>query len=327
MLIKPVPGWVAILTAFLASLLLYFLVFGVLVSRPMTIDISGEMMRRKTTAATAADGPKLVVIAGSNARFSHSCAVIAERLGRPCINAGIHADTSLEWTLDTFEPLLKAGDLVYLPLEYDPWTYSRQRMLSLQDSVWMFRHDRASLWPRGPEGIVRAAFGFDLPFLIHAIGETGLKLAGVSRRAGVAEINDIGDAMNTGDEFARNYEAAVAALKPLSVDAQALGNPDTPLGRVLTGFITRTRERGVIVVGGLPTRMDDGGVPDTAVPRLRHFYTSTGALFLDLPNAGLYPRHCMFDTYYHLRDRCRTDHSNLVAAGLAPLWPTARKPE
>jgi hypothetical protein len=100
------------------SVLFYFLLFGFVVSRPLVIDQISDFMAKKLAYADATRHPKIFVIASSNARFSHSCAVLEAELHRPCVNMGIAGDVSLDWTFDKVQPRLAAGDLVYLPIEY-----------------------------------------------------------------------------------------------------------------------------------------------------------------------------------------------------------------
>ena len=60
------------------SLVLYLAVFGLLVSRPMVVDLAQEMLEKKLAYGAAASHPQIVIVAGSNARFSHSCAVLEQ---------------------------------------------------------------------------------------------------------------------------------------------------------------------------------------------------------------------------------------------------------
>ena len=75
-------SFVSLLSAAAISLALYLLVFGFLVSRPLVIDQIGDFMTKKLDYAQASPHPRIFIIAGSNARFSHSCAVL-EAAGAP----------------------------------------------------------------------------------------------------------------------------------------------------------------------------------------------------------------------------------------------------
>ena len=87
---------------------------------------------------------------------------------------GIAGDVALDWTLDKARRELAPGDLVYMPIEYELYSRPRARLQTGMDAAYRFRHDKASLAARGPEGIVRAAFMFSLPTLVQSLGEMGL---------------------------------------------------------------------------------------------------------------------------------------------------------
>jgi hypothetical protein len=276
-------------------------------------------MNFKLAYARAAPDPKIFVIAGSNARFSHSCAVIEARLYRSCINAGVAAGIGLDWVLDSFRPFMRPGDAVYLPLEYPQYNMSRAGMLSGADAAYRFRHDKRGLLARGPEGLVRAAFRFDLPTLLHSLGEMTLQAAGVRRRVGIQTLDRQGDDVGHTDEQAKIYEPFIQALSFAPPNAQGLlDNPDGQQA-VLAAFLEWCRGNGVVAVGGLPTTFADQRVADSSVDLLRDFYVRHGAGFLELPNRSQYPRGEFFDTAYHLRERGQIAHSVMVADALVPF--------
>src|SRR4051812_28386358 len=105
--------FLSLLAAAVLSLAVYLLLFGFVVSRPMVVDQVGTFMDKKLSYARATRHPKLFVVGGSNARFSHSCAVLEASLHRPCVNMGISGDVGLDWTLEKTRNQLASGDLVY----------------------------------------------------------------------------------------------------------------------------------------------------------------------------------------------------------------------
>jgi hypothetical protein len=309
----------ALLFACGASILLYFCIFGALVARPLVVDEVGKLMNYKLAYARQAHDPKIFVIAGSNARYSHSCAVIELHLHRPCINVGIAAGIGLDWVLDKFRPYMRPGDLVYLPLEYDQYSVGRASMLTGADAAYRFRRDKLSLLARGPDGLVRAAFSFDLPVLIHSLGEMALQAAGVRRRVGVYTLDKQGDEVGHTDEQAKPYEPFIQALPPMQPNSRTL--LDNPEGQqsALAAFLEWCKANGVVAVGGLPTVFDDRRIADSSVNLLRDFYARHKAGFVELPNRSQYPRGEFFDTHYHLRQRAQIAHSEMVAEALVPF--------
>jgi len=310
-----------LLAACIGSLAAYFLLFGFLVSRPLVVDQINQFMESKLAYADAAGHPKIFLVAGSNARFSHSCAVLEAHLQRPCVNMGINADTSLDWTLDMVRPRLAPGDLVYLPLEYDVYSRSRARLMTGMDAAYRFRHDKASLMERGAEGAMRAAFMFSLPTLVQSVGEMGLKAAGVRRRFNLDTLD------RQGDETGHDGKSAIPYKHVIESAPQELPDPvhllDNPGGAqaVLARFLDWCRAHQVVAVGGLPTVFNDRPVPDAAILELQTLYSDYGGRFIVLPNRSQYPRSAFYDTGYHLRESFQHRHSEALASALEPLLP------
>ena len=303
------------------SLLLYLLLFGFVVSRPMVIDGSLQMMNRKLAYARATGHPKIFIIANSNARFSHSCAVLERSLHRPCVNLGVAGDIGIDWTLAAARPMLARQDLVYMPIEYDIYSRPRQQMLTGMDAAYRFRHDKTSLLERGPEGVVRAAFMFGLPTLVQSVGEMGLNAAGVHRRFGLDTLNKQGDETGHDGVRALPYLSVVSAAPENLPNIRTLFDSPDGSQAAIAQFLDWCRAHGIVVVGGLPTVFDDAPVPDAAIARLRNFYAQHGGAFLVLPSKSQYPRSAFYDSGYHLRESWQRRHSALLAESLAPLLP------
>jgi len=316
----------ALLAACIASVIGYLILFGALVSRPLVVDQVRDFMDKKLAYADATPHPKMFVVAGSNARFSHSCAVLEAVLHRPCVNMGISADVALDWTLDALRSRLAAGDLVYMPVEYDLYAHTRVQMMTGMDAAYRFRHDKASLATRGAEGVARAAFMFSLPILVQSLGEMGLKAAGVRRRFNLDTLDRQGDETGHDGAKALAYRDVIAhAGESLPPTSNLLANP-AGAQQTIGDFLDWARARGVTVVGGLPTIFNDRPVPDEVIVALRTFYAEHGAAFLVLPNRSQYPRSVFYDTGSHLRQSAAEAHSRLLAQALRPLMDQRLRP-
>jgi hypothetical protein len=314
-------NFLALCTACLVSLLGYLILFGFVVSRPMVVDQLGEFMAWKQAYASATPHPKLFVVAGSNARMSHSCAVLEEMLGRPCVNMGITAEAGLDWTLNATKKNLAAGDLVYLPIEYGLYSVTREHLYTLMDAAYRFRHDKPSLAERGPEGALRAAFMFNVSVLVKSLGETALNAAGVRRRFNLRTLDKQGDETGHDGDKALPYVSVIKGYPEEAPDpAHLMDNPDGSQA-ALANFLDWCRDHGVTAVGGLPTIFDDRPVPDAVIARLRAFYASHRAQFIVLPNRSQYPRTSFYDTGYHLRQSAQIVHTRLLAPYLKAFLP------
>lgn len=310
--------FLSLLAACAVSILVYLLVFGFLVSRPLVIDQVNDFMAKKLAYADATEHPKIFVVAGSNARFSHSCAVLEAELHRPCINMGIAADVSLDWTLDNVQPRLAAGDLVYMPIEYGAYSRSKAQMMTSMDAAYRFRHDKESLAKRGPEGALRAAFMFSLPTLVQSVGEMGLKSLGVRRRFDLDTLDRQGDETGHDGEKATPYLSVIRDAPGELPDATLLDNPNGAQAAIAR-FLDFCREHGVTVAGGLPTVFNEKPVPDSAIANLTNLFSRHGAAFVVMTNRSQYPRTDFYDTGYHLRQTAQKRHSRMLANALRPL--------
>jgi len=308
-----------LLLACCASVAGYGLLFGSVVSRPLVVDEVAKMLRVKLAYASETASPKIFVIAGSNARFSHSCAVIEQRLQRPCVNLGISAEVGLDWVLDASRPHMRAGDIVYVPLELGAYSSTRSEMFTGFDAAYRWRHDKLSLLSRGPEGVVRAMFMFDLPTLVDSLVEMALAADGFRRRVGVATLNAQGDEIGHTDEAAKVYEGFLRTLVYEYPEPDHLLDDPDGEQTALVAFLDWCRTNGVTAVGGLPTTVDDKKHSDLLVETLRGFYAKNGAEFIALPNRSQYPRQMFFDTPMHLRQSAQMAHSELVADALRPF--------
>ncbi len=103
---------VRLLCACLASLLLYGLAFGFVVDRPLSLGFLRHQLDAKLARAASIDGPKLVILAGSNGPYSHRCELIEPVLAMPCVNGGIAVGIGLDYLFARWQPLLHPGDLV-----------------------------------------------------------------------------------------------------------------------------------------------------------------------------------------------------------------------
>jgi hypothetical protein len=299
------------------SIFLYVLIFGFLVSRPLVVGEVGDLMDYKLSYARETQSPKIFILAGSNARFSHKCAIVEERLGRPCINGGIAYGIGLDWIFDSFRPYIRPGDIVYLPLEYGQYGIGREQMITGVDAAYRFRFDKLGLLSRGPEGVLRAAFMFDLPILCHSIAEMTLRFLGYHRRVGVLTLDKQGDEIGHDDKQAKPYESYVQKLGFDPPNPQTLlSNPDGQQA-VLAAFLEWCRSKGVIALGGLPTMFNDRPIDPQIVVLLKEFYARHGAGFIVLDNRSQWPKSDFFDTREHLRESAQVAQSRMVAEALS----------
>ncbi|GAB0116235.1 hypothetical protein [Acidisoma sp. 7E03] len=295
------------------SLLLYGALFALILDRPLDLGPLRRAWAEKIAAAEAVHGPKLVIFAGSNALFSHRCAVIGPMLDLPCINAGVASGLGLDLQFALWLPHLDAGDTVYIPLELQQYVTSATASRAGPDAAILWRHDRTWLWRLGLRRSLAAAFSGTLPDAVASLVE----MAAAALRPALAHpafttMNAVGDGIGHDLAEAAANRAFLAHLHRADPSPGAIAAGDG--AEQLRAFRERAAGQGVRVIGGWPTEFADAPPASTLGRTLAALY---GGDFLALPNQGRYPRADFFDSQDHLAEECQVRHSIAVALGLA----------
>jgi len=161
------------------SVLLYIAVFAFLVDRPLSIGLLRLELDQKTARLARLPSPKLIILAGSNGPYSHACAVLGPMLGLPCENGGIAVGIGLDDLFARYAPYIRAGDVVYMPMELQQYTASRSQYLAGPDGGFLLRHDRAILAHLPADRILGAAFCCDLSDFLEALAEMPMARLGM----------------------------------------------------------------------------------------------------------------------------------------------------
>ncbi|MBS0642222.1 MAG: hypothetical protein JSS43_20340, partial [Proteobacteria bacterium] len=261
-----------ILIACIASLLLYGAAFGVLLDRPLTLGALQQRIDGALSLGAAIEGPKLVILAGSNGPYSHRCEFIGPLIGRPCVNAGVAVGVGLDYLFLRWKTLLRAGDVVYMPLEEAQYIRGKAAATLGPDAAIMLRHDRASLWQMPPHRQMAALFSADLRAAIMSLLEATLMAAGFHdpRAEAIGATNVWGDHIGHTLALAEHSVAALAAAMPYHpTPAQIASGYGTALVRDFLGWAAR---HGVTVIGGLPTGFADSPLDERSENAVRAVY-------------------------------------------------------
>ena len=311
-----------ILLPCLLSLAIYAVLFGVVLDRPLSLGMFRQEIDARLTAGTAIEGPKLIIIAGSNGPFSHRCETIEPLLGMPCVNAGVAVGIGLDYLFARWRPLLHPGDVVYLPLEEVQYTRTYVATSVGPDAAIMFRHDWATLTQLSPDRWLGAAFASGPRAALMSLIETLLVRSGFSdpREVALGSTNAWGD--HTGHTAARGEvnAARLATIMPYHETAARIASGDG--SAMVRDFIGWCRGHGILVVGGLPAGFADSPAPSATRIAIGAIFTGAGARFIDLGDR--YPRSAFFDTPDHLNEAAQIVHSRAVAAALAVVLAKAK---
>lgn len=300
----------------LVSVLAYLGVFSV-VQRSLTLDSMAPLIEHKLAHAQALPSPRLLLLAGSNGRYSHRCQVLQSATAWPCSNLSLAVGVGLDFQLRLIDALLQPGDVLYLPLEYSQYGVSQDEMESGAENTLLVHHFRLQLWSLPARRIARAYGSFDLPFLTHGLLEMALARTGYQRRSGADTLTPEGDEHGhtavDGAAYKAYLQSARFDTRPLPLRSHALD--------VIDAFLARAAQRSVRVVGGLPTTPDSVALDDAGIARLRSLFERHGHTLLVLSSRSQYPLSCFFDTLYHLNEQCQLQHSQALGLALLPLLP------
>ncbi len=320
-------GFRRLVCAALASLLLYGVLFGAVLDRPLELGFLARQLDDRLARAATIHGPKLVILAGSNGPYSHRCEVIEPMLGLSCVNGGVAVGIGLDYLFTRWRALLHAGDVVYLPMEQDQYAAGRLATSLGPDAAIMFRHDWTTLAELPPKRWLAAMFAFDLRAGLMSVIEMSLVAARFHdpRAAATGTSNAWGDHVGHSVERGAGSQETIAAMVVPAVSAATIR--DGYGASLIAGFVAWARSHGVRVIGGLPTQVDLARLPEATRAAMAAVYLARGGEFLTLANRSRYPIADFFDTPLHLNEACQIAHSIAMARALAPLLGrTARAP-
>jgi len=312
--VRGVSFWIAIVV----SLLIYYVLFSMVLHKPQTTGQHRKLIVAKTTILDGLkEEPKLVVLAGSNGRVSHSARLIGEIINLPAVNMSVTASMSIDFQLNRIKPFLIAGDIVYMPLEYGQLARSRKTVYSGIEAPYVVAYDKTSLADFNLMRQLHAYFYFDLKFIFSALAEMALTEMGFERRVTADDFNEWGDQTGHSIEKAKpyaNYINQTTVSAPKGIDTESFS------AQSISEFLEWASEHGVVVVGGYPTYAEGLAITSEAVSGIELFYESRGHYFLNLENKGRYPKTHFFDTIYHLAEPYQLEHSQRVGDGLKELF-------
>lgn len=299
------------------SLLVYLVVFAMLVDRPLSLGVLRLELLQKAARLATLPSPKLVILAGSNGPYSHSCVVFTAMLNMPCENAGIAVGIGLDDIFARYEPSLRAEDVVYMPMELQQYTATARSYQAAVDGAFLLRRDRQVLRQLPLPRMLGAIFCCSLADFTEAVVEMPLATLGIIQPARIlgAEYNEQGDRID--NELAGRDAALLVqpprALPPVRDIEAGYGTS------LIAGFIARESRKGVVVIGGMPVDYSEVHMPDSVVAAVANIYLANGGSFMMIQNQSEYPRADFFNGEDHLAKPCQYMHSILIARRLAVL--------
>ena len=286
------------------------------------------LKREKIVADTNPNEPRILIVAGSNGLFGLSAKTIQQETGIQTINLSAHAGLGGDYLLNRASRLLRKGDWLLLPLEYQ---FYRQSGISSdferQDTLrrFLISYDRSSLQSISPLSLL--GFWTDNLFDWHS-KEYGLYVSGNLTRQDITKrlqqqkddpnlncfsgltFNSYGD--ETCNEGKENFPLIPVVLQPAMTPTRQKIDPAGYLNR----FIQTASQKGVRIIPLYPVSTNVAAYQEASfqayAQRIRQFWVSKGIEFNDSLERSLLPPNLMYNTNYHPKDSGRQVRTKAV---------------
>lgn len=279
-----------------------------------------EVYDRKTAAASRVAGPKLLVVSGSNGHFGVRAEELAREAGMSAVNFATHAALGLDYLLHRARRVIREGDVVVLPIEYE--LYVDDGSLNVISLDYLLARD---------PGYFRT---LPLPVQLNALLAVapdrvwdGLvsKFRGPKRVASGYQpetLNAVGD--ETANDAARRtpaYQREVASAGPSMVPLVARDLHPHARAR-LREFAAFCRDTGAMMVVSYPSTIASERYRTAEAKRffqaVRATFDALGVPVVGEPEAFMYVRSGFFDTRYHLTREMASVRTRTLMKGLKP---------
>jgi hypothetical protein len=181
------------------SVLIYVSVFRFVPDRPLSLGALNSEIQDKAARMENLPTPKLVILAGSNGPYSHSCLVISSMLNLPCENAGIAVGIGLDQLFSVYEPDLHSGDIVYMPLETAQYIVTRSQNDTGPDGPILLARDGIASREFPIDRVLGAFFSISFLDVVESLVEYPIARSGFlsASRLTEQEYNAMGDRIGT----------------------------------------------------------------------------------------------------------------------------------
>ncbi len=307
---------VALLGALLAIGL--WLVFYVVL--PPDYSDTFAIMDRKIDALKNAQGPKIVLLGGSNVMMGVDSALLGQKLGRPVVDIAIQVSIPLATQINQIEPYLKPGDLVVMSVEYGSYVFpdGDVNILARQLEAYpaeLFQLDSTNLG-RLP-AILKAMFQIKMNRLIT---QGGLRLASLNQILDPSSQlpHSLLDQFDAQGDFIAHLDQPTRPIVPKMVMGPNQVNPR--FFDVLNDIDRRVRQKGATAILTFPSvRQSTCDASTAAFSRLHTLLpASVTAPIVGTPESYCFSDNLFFDTEYHLNRQGRQLRTEQMIRDLAP---------
>jgi hypothetical protein len=257
--------------------------------------------------------PHVVVVSGSNALYSVDSAALAEAVGMPATNLGVHWGIGLH-AAELAADVVVGGDIVLMPLEYEYYEdYADGDRMPWVEACYLLAHDRGWIktWDKWLQVLSQCQ-----PKMM--LGGVVLKMASFlgihyPRYDMSLILNQYGDMLENSPEKA-TYKGGAGATRMEGVEGP-LSYPR------LEEIAARLQAAGASVLFSFPVQPEtDPGKPAVSaawLEALRNWASRHGAFVMSHPARHQFPADCFFDGPYHLHQGCTGENARRYGAAVS----------
>lgn len=300
---KPQTYLITIIISFSLSWIIFVLAALYQIGAP-TSDSTGiyEFYKIKSNFAKSITNPELAIVAGSNALFGISSHLITQETGIPALNAGVNAGLGTDYILHQAKKLVKPGDTVILPLEYQLYMADSDKASDVLVD-YIFAHDSKYLLMH-PSMIMKLS----LPRLVTGIiAKIHIPQQSKGEYYDPSKLNASGDATNNLEaNITANMRKKTDRITP-AIRIKGIPTYNSSGFKSIKLFAAWCLSQKIRLIATWPNTIwfDIYKLPkyQKFFQAIEKFYQDIGVPVLGKYSDFMYDESMFFDTYYHLNDR------------------------
>ena len=271
--------------------------------KPGFDDTYQSAIQRKYDHLKSIDGPKIVIIGGSNACFGIDAPFMEQATGYPVANMGMHAGFGKLFMTEVAKRHIGEGDIVILAYEYRVNSEDFEELGDV-DLIMTGIDNKLEMYRTIPLKSFPLILGNVLPYLQHKIHkdytETGIYSS--------ASFDKQGNLILKREKVIMNYNNPEG-----SVQGRRMSAPDDKQ-EYLKEFREFVEARGASVYFSAPVLLDKAyvGTSEQLQTYTAELVAATGIPSISNPEDYLFPLEDMFDTEYHCNDNGERRRTELL---------------
>ena len=276
-----------------------------------------ELYERKTRAADAISGPKIVLVGGSSVLFGLRADLLSRTFAVPAVNFGTHAGLDLDYILYRSMQVVRPGDMVLLCIEYEMLNGESQQVGEPLLEFALAR-DPGYLDSLPPSRQVEAVMMLSWSRALKPWTEPATReVRPFNPYYALEHLDAYGDTLGNATVLRWDgWRGRLAQLSPLR-----FAPTSSKLAR-LAEYVRWCRERGIVVLGVSPPLLEDRAYAGTEFRDkfgvVEEWFRVQRVPLLLRPAEAFRPVEVFFDTRYHLDSAAASAYTARVAEKAAP---------